>query len=159
MPYKYGKHGSIPVPRFIPNPIEMNEFTRISDAESFLTKIATFVAAGELDFQSALELSSIVKAWIDSQYQREELAVKQYNAGSTEHEQIIKVTGGLPPLPGTNITFPVLNGHAVSEQLLTAPTDVVPSSAPQIEGSSSGNEITPPVAQSTNDQGPSETNT
>jgi hypothetical protein len=38
----------------------------------------------------------------------------------------VTVRGGLPALPGTNITMPVLNGHAVSEQLLTAPTDVVP---------------------------------
>jgi hypothetical protein len=96
MPYKYSKCGTAPVPRFIPNPIDMNEFTHNSDAESFLTKMPTFVAAGELDFQSALELSSIVKAWIDTQYAREELAIKQYNAGSTEHEQTIRITGGFP---------------------------------------------------------------
>jgi hypothetical protein len=39
----------------------------------------------------------------------------------------ITVVGGLPALPGTNIEMPVLNGHAVSEQLLAAPKDVVPS--------------------------------
>src|SRR5262249_41869771 len=69
---------------------------------------------------------ALAKNWIDAQYAREELAIKQYNAGSTEHEQTIHITGGLPALPGTRIDMPVLNGHAVSEQLLSAPKDVVP---------------------------------
>ena len=126
MPYKYSKCGTSPVPRFIPNPIDVGEFTHISDAESFLTKIATFVAGGELDFQSALELSSIVKVWIDSQYAREELAIKQLNAGTTEHEQVIRVTGGLPELPGTSIVMPVLDGRPVTNgHALAAPTDAV----------------------------------
>ena len=76
MPYKYSKCGTSPVLRFIESPITVPEFSHLSDAESFLAKIATLMAAGELDFQSGLELSSIVKAWIDSQYQREELQFK-----------------------------------------------------------------------------------
>ena len=135
MPYKYSKCGTAPVPRFIPTPVDIREFSHISDAESCLAKIATFVAAGELDFQSGLEFSSIVKAWIDSQYAREELAIKQINAGTTDHEQVIRVTGGLPPLPGTNITMPVLNGHAVTNgHALAAPEPAVP----QIESAPPG---------------------
>jgi hypothetical protein len=107
MPYKYSKCGTSPVLRFIESPINVPEFTHLSDVESFLTKIATLIASGELDFQSGLELSSIVKAWIDSQYAREELAIKQLNAGTTEHEQIIKIEGGLPALPGTNIPWAI----------------------------------------------------
>ena len=57
------------------------------------------MAAGELDFQSGLELSSIVKAWIDSGYQREELQFK-INPPE-ERDQVIKIEGGLPALPGT----------------------------------------------------------
>jgi hypothetical protein len=38
----------------------------------------------------------------------------------------ITISGGLPALPGTTITMPVTNGHAVKEQLLEAPKDVVP---------------------------------
>jgi hypothetical protein len=137
MPYKYSKCGTSPVLRFIESPITVPEFTHLSDAESFLAKIATLIAAGELDFQSGLELSSIIKAWIDSQYAREELAIKQYNSGTTEHEQTIRIEGGLPALPGTNITMPVLdgkpatNGHAA----LAAPTDAVPAieSAPNAQ--------------------------
>ena len=57
------------------------------------------MAAGELDFQSGLGLSSIVKAWIDSQYQRKELQFK-INPPE-ERDQVIKIEGGLPALPGT----------------------------------------------------------
>jgi hypothetical protein len=52
----------------------------------------------------------------------------------------IRIEGGLPSLPGTNITMPVINGHSVSEQLLSAPTEFVP---PDQEPA---NEITPAEA-------------
>src|SRR5262249_3703832 len=89
-------------------------------------KVAALVAHGQLDFQAGQNLSALAKNWIDAQYAREELAIKQITAGTTEHEQTIRIEGGLPALPGTNITMPVLNGHAVSEQLLSAPKDVIP---------------------------------
>src|SRR5262249_2935810 len=137
MPYKYSKCGPSLFCDLLNRQSRFPEFTHLSDAESFLAKIATLIAAGELDFQSGLELSSIIKAWIDSQYAREELAIKQYNSGTTEHEQTIRIEGGLPALPGTNITMPVLdgkpatNGHAA----LAAPTDAVPAieSAPNAQ--------------------------
>jgi hypothetical protein len=128
MPYKYSKCGTAPVLVYVDVPFEVPEFTHPSDAENFLAKIAALTARGELDLQTALELSSLAKAWLDAQYAKEELAIKQFNAGSTEHEQVIRVEGGLPALPGTNITMPVLdgkpatNGHAA----LAAPADAVP---------------------------------
>src|SRR5262249_7717216 len=85
-------------------------------------------------------LSNLAKAWIDSQYQREELQIKQYNAGAGDHEQVIRVEGGLPPLPGCNVTMPVLNGHATNGHDVLAPP------APQIESSA--------IESSNNAQGP-----
>ena len=114
----------MPPPRFIDLQIDVNEFSNVADAENFLQRIALLTARGHLDIQSAQELSGLVKTWIDSQYQREELTYK-INPPE-QHDQRIVVTGGLPPLPGCNVTMPVLNGHSVNEQLLTAPTDVVP---------------------------------
>ena len=125
-PYSHPKLQSLPTPRWIETPIEVPEFTHISDAESFLAKIAALVARGELDIQTGLELSSLAKAWIDVQYSREELAIKQINAGATEHEQTIRIEGGLPALPGTNVTMPVLDGKPVTNgHALAAPTDAV----------------------------------
>jgi hypothetical protein len=125
-PYMHSKMQSTPAPRFVEESFDVPTFTHLSDAEQFLARIAALVSSGELDIQTGLELSTLAKNWIDIQYAREELAIKQYNAGSTEHEQTIRIEGGLPALPGTTITMPVLNGHAVSEQLLSAPKDVVP---------------------------------
>src|SRR5262249_44315376 len=45
--------------------------------------------------------------------------LKAANSPHTQTEQTIHITGGLPALPGTSMTMPVLNGHAVSEQLLS----------------------------------------
>ena len=126
-PYCHPKMQATPTPRFVECQIEVPEFTHLSHAEQFLAKIAALVARGELDIQTGLELSTLAKNWIDAQYAREELAIKQYNAGSTEHEQTIRIEGGLPALPGTNITMPLLDGHATNGNghALAAPTAAV----------------------------------
>jgi len=130
-PFCHPKMQATPTPRFIDLQIDVPEFTHVSDAENFLAKIALLCARGHLDIQSAQELSGLVKLWIDSQYQREEL---NYKISPPEtRDTTVTVVGGLPPLPGTTITMPVLNGHAVSEQLLAAPKDVVPSTNPAQE--------------------------
>src|SRR6516162_1407785 len=125
-PYCHPKLQATPTPRFVENPIDVADFVRVSDAESFLARLPVLVARGELDFQSAQELCAMTSLWINSQYQREELAIKQYNAGSTEHEQTIRIEGGLPALPGTNVTMPMLDGHATNGNghALAAPSDV-----------------------------------
>jgi len=125
LPYLYPKRGAVPTPRFIDDlQIDVNEFTHVSDAENFLAKIALLVARGHLDIQSGQELSVLVKTWIDTQYAKDELNFKI--SPPETRDQTIHITGGLPALPGTSIAMPVINGNSVSEQLLTAPTDVVP---------------------------------
>ncbi|SED42182.1 hypothetical protein SAMN05444161_3170 [Rhizobiales bacterium GAS191] len=60
------KMQSLPTPRYLDNPIEAPEFTTVEQATAFLAKIDSLTAAGELDFQSALDLVAITKAFIDS---------------------------------------------------------------------------------------------
>src|SRR5262249_10790288 len=111
-PFCHPKMQATPTPRFIDTPIDVPHFDRLSDAEAFLAKLPVLVARGELDFQSAQELCAMTTLWINSQYQREELAIKQYNAGSTEHEQRIVISGGLGNLPGTQTILPqVIDGR------------------------------------------------
>jgi len=43
-------------PRYVETPIDVPDFERVSDAESFLAKLPVLVARGQLDFQSAQEL-------------------------------------------------------------------------------------------------------
>jgi hypothetical protein len=124
MPYGHPKLQSVPTPRFIDLQLDVPEFTHVSDAEAFLARIALLCAKGHLDIQSAQELSGLVKLWIDSQYQREEL---QFKINPPEERDVqIRVVGGLPELPGTNITMPQLNGHVADARALAAPVDTVP---------------------------------
>jgi hypothetical protein len=140
LPYLYSKRGAMPPPRFIDGlEIDVNEFQHVSDAENFLAKIALLTAKGHLDIQSAQELSGLVKTWIDSQYQREEL---QFKINPPEqHDQIIQVQGGLPSLPGTRIDMPQLNGHTADARALAAPTDIIPSTNQVPE--TTANELSP----------------
>jgi hypothetical protein len=130
MPYKYGKHGSIPPARYVELEIDIPEFNHVSDAEAFLARIALLCAKGHLDIQSAQELSGLVKTWIDSQYAKEEL---QFKINPPEERDLhIRIEGGLSDgqvnLPGTNIIQPEIlenqnkpiNGHA-----LAAPESVI----------------------------------
>jgi hypothetical protein len=113
LPYKYGKRGVIPVPRFI-EPMPLPTFNSIEDAENFLAEITRNTAVGELDIQSALELSTLARNWILSKHAAAELELKRITAGETTGDQIIRIEGGLPALPGTNITMPELgsiNGY------------------------------------------------
>src|SRR6516164_2949743 len=135
MPYKYSKCGTAPVQVYIDIPLDTPEFTHLSDAEQFLAKVAALVAHGQLDFQAGQNLSALAKNWIDAQYAREELAIKQYNAGSTGHEQTIRIEGGLPALPGTNVTMPVLDGHATNAHAaLEPPKEFSSTNDPETQG-------------------------
>src|SRR5215510_3281731 len=130
-PFCHPKMQATPTPRYVETPIDVPDFERVSDAVSFLAKLPVLVARGELDFQSASELAAMTNLWIQTQYAREELQIKQFNAGSTEHEQIIRIEGGLSDgqvnLPGTDIIQPsILNGHTVDARALAAPQDIVP---------------------------------
>jgi hypothetical protein len=149
LPYLYPKRGALPPPRFVELEIDVNEFTHVSDAENFLAKIALLVARGHLDIQSGQELSGLVKAWIDTQYAKDELQFK-INPPETR-DTTIRIEGGLPALPGTNITMPTLehgpvtNGHA-----LAPPSPVVADDAGMNSTNGRG---APPGSPETQDQG------
>ena len=76
MPYKHGKRGTIPVARFISEQIEVPKFASLDQAEDYLNDISLRLGRGELDSQSALELGSLVKQWIDSRRAGMELDLK-----------------------------------------------------------------------------------
>jgi len=132
-PYCHPKLQATPTPRFVENPIDVADFVRVSDAESFLARLPVLVARGELDFQSAQELCAMTKLWIDSQNARSELELKKITVDGPG-DQVIRIEGGLPALPGTNTIMPVLDhGQATNGHALAAPQPVVP----QIESSPS----------------------
>src|SRR6516225_2061784 len=124
LPYLYPKRGAVPTPRYIDEPIQLPEPTTIEQANKNIAYISNLKAQGLIDLDFANSLIADNTTIANNLIAEEELKFKLYPP--EEREQSIVIKGGLPSLPGTNITMPVLNGHAVSEQLLSAPTDVVP---------------------------------
>jgi hypothetical protein len=81
----------------------------------------------------------LVKTWIDTQYSREELNYKI--SPPEERDTTIRIEGGLPQLPGTNITMPMLDGLATNgHAALAAPTDA----GPAIEAAPKAQDPEPP---------------
>jgi hypothetical protein len=99
LPYKYGKRGVIPVARYIPDQIEVPEFTSITQAEDYLASIPVLLGKGEIDSQTALELSTLTKNWLDAIYAHQEYDLKLAAQGQGP-EPVIRIEGGLPIMPG-----------------------------------------------------------
>ena len=114
LPYKYGKRGVIPVAQFIPEQIEVPTFNTAQEAEAYLAHIPVLLGRGELDSQTALELSTLTKNWLDSIYARQEYDLKLQAQGGGQ-DTTIRIKGGLTQLPGTAIIgmeqYPTVNGH------------------------------------------------
>jgi hypothetical protein len=113
----HSKRGTLPAPRFFPEQIEVPVFNTVQEAEAYLAHIPVLLGKGELDSQSALELSQLTKNWLDAIYARREYDLKLQAQGGGD-QQTIRIEGGLPQLPGTNVIGlggepapPRVNGH------------------------------------------------
>jgi Bacterial extracellular solute-binding proteins, family 5 Middle len=127
-PYMHSKMQSTPAPRFAEELIVVPDFPTVEAAENYLKEIPVLFGRGEIDSQTALELSQLIRNWILSIHARSELELKKITVDGPG-EQVIKIQGGLPPLPGAeDLIMPQLNGHAVTNghAALAAPTDAVP---------------------------------
>jgi hypothetical protein len=109
-----------PAPVFLYSQIAVPEFATIEDAESFLLNLSQREATGELESASVQTVTERVRAWIQSKRAGQDLDIKRLNAGHETGEQIIRITGGLPMIPGCeNLIMPnQLNGR--DTQLLDA---------------------------------------
>ena len=115
MPYKYGKHGSIPPARFLEEEIEVPEFTSVDVAEKFLAHITVLLGCNKLELDFASAFRELTVGWIQSQYAKQGIDLKAQAQGAINHEQTIHITGGLPPLPfGRYVSFSDAEGNRVS---------------------------------------------
>jgi hypothetical protein len=89
---------------------ELPNFNTIEEAEIYLRNLA-IESAQQLEPE---ELATIVRAWIESKRAGTELDIKLINSGAATGQQTLVIEGGLPSLPGANITMSELNGHAVN---------------------------------------------
>jgi hypothetical protein len=110
-PYKHSKRSTAPTPRYIEEPVVVPQFTSIEQAEEYLASLPVLLGKGELDSQTALELSQLIRNWISAKFDHEELQLKIAQHGGYG-ETRITVTGGLPTLPGCeNMILPQINGN------------------------------------------------
>jgi hypothetical protein len=93
-------------------------FKSVQEALDFLASISQRAGAGELELQSANDVSNLVRNWIMGVTAQDELQLKIAKE-NPQGPQEIHIVGGLPPMPGTAI-LPgdsqlngnhVINGH------------------------------------------------
>ena len=71
-PYLHSKCATKPTPRFVPEQIEVPTFNTVREAEAYLAHIPVLLGKGEIDSQTALELSQPTKNWLDAIYARQD---------------------------------------------------------------------------------------
>jgi hypothetical protein len=109
-PYLHSKsRTAAPAPRYIDSPVQVPEFSSVDQAENFLASLPAMLGQGQIDSQSALELSTLTRAWISARHEREELQLKLQDHGAVAEQRIV-IEGGLPELPGTSVIMPHING-------------------------------------------------
>jgi hypothetical protein len=120
--FMFSKMGAMQPLRFIPEPVTLPHPnpTIIDHVNANIAHINQLYAAQILDAESTALMLAGQREHTVSFKAREEVP----------SNQDIKITGGLPELPGTNITMPQLNGHetlslvAPNDPPITPPEDV-----------------------------------
>ena len=92
-PYMTPKFGTIQH-RFVEEAIQIPDFASEQDAENFLADISKRAGAGELELQSALDISALVRNWILSRDSRREYELKP-KASVTSSKLFISQAGCL----------------------------------------------------------------
>jgi hypothetical protein len=118
-PYYHPRLGSITPPNLIEVEVTVPRFETIDQAESFILDLAAMVGDTKLSMESAKALTDIVTEWIHSKRAGEDIEIKRLNAGQSDGEQVIRVVGGLPTIPGTDIIMP---GDPADPTLVNGPT-------------------------------------
>ena len=123
-PYLHSKYGTKIPPRYIMEPVELPhlEPTSIEQANTNINYISARKAAGTLDLEFANSLINDNRVIANNIVAEEELKLK-LTAQHGHPNQVIRIEGGLPPLPGTNVIMPELgagqgqelphNGHTL----------------------------------------------
>ena len=125
LPYLYPKRGAVATSRYIDEPVQLPEPVTIEQANKNIAYISNLKAQGLIDLDFANSLIADNTTIANNLIAEEELRFKI--TPPETRDTTIRIEGGLPQLPGCeNLIMPVLNGSSVREQLLTAPTDVIP---------------------------------
>ena len=117
LPYQHSKMSSVPAPVYLSDPVEF-PYPRpasIAEATDNIAYIDKLFTSGALDLASYSSLKETQQKYINTMIDEAKLIAAQ--GGDPSHEQVIRIEGGLPRLPGCDITMPgdepvhQLNGH------------------------------------------------
>jgi hypothetical protein len=112
-PYLHSKMGTTPVPpppRYMEIQQQIQQPTSIAQAYDNILYLSDLKAKGEIDIESADSLINDQRVVLNAMVDEAKLLAAQ---GDPNAEHKIIIEGGLPTLPGTNVTMPhQLNGHA-----------------------------------------------
>ena len=116
----------MPTPRYIDEPVQLPEPVTIEQANKNIAYISNLKAQGLMDLDFANSLIADNTTIANNLIAEEELKFKI--SPPETRDTTITITGGLPPLPGTRIDMPMLDGHATNGNghALAAPSDAVP---------------------------------
>ena len=125
LPYLYPKRGAVPTPRYIDEPVQLPEPVTIEQANRNIAYISNLKAQGLIDLDFANSLIADNTTIANNLIAEEELKFKI--SPPETRDSTIRIEGGLPALPGTNVTMPVLDGRSVTNgHALEPPPPVVP---------------------------------
>jgi hypothetical protein len=112
-PYLHSKNTAKPVPPdpvYFEQAVTLHRPTNIREAYENILKLSEMKAQGQLDVATADSLINDQRMVLNAMVDEAKLLA---SAGDPNQEQRIIITGGLPELPGTNVTMPhQLNGNA-----------------------------------------------
>jgi hypothetical protein len=131
LPYRYGKCGTLPQARYISEPVDLPRATTLEQANANISFLSELKALGHIDLDFADSLIADNRTIAHNLIAQEELKLKVHAQGG-EREQIIRIEGGLPVMPGLEKvimpreTTPLINGNApgplIDAQPATEPT-------------------------------------
>jgi hypothetical protein len=133
LPYQHAKVQSVPALVFVVEPVDLPHIrpTSIQQAIDNIAHLDSLFRAGTLDLVSH---GTMVKA--------QESIIDGFKViGEPDPNPVIRIEGGLPELPGTNIIMPLTNGH----ELLEGNQDVTRQLQSNGQGPSSGGDGLPSV--------------
>jgi hypothetical protein len=122
-PYLHSKVGTTPVPappRYMEIQQQINKPKSIAEAYDNILYLSDLKARGEIDIESADSLINDQKVVLNAMVDEAKLIAA---SGDPSREQTIRIEGGMPALPGTDIIMPEqqLNGHQLELEAIKDP--------------------------------------
>jgi hypothetical protein len=121
-PYLHSKNMAKPVP---PDPVYFEQAvtlprpTNIRQSYENIALLSEMKATGKLDVLTADSLINDQRVILNAMVDEAKLIAAQ---GDPNQEQRIIIEGGLPPITGTDIIMPQLNGHRLELDAIAQPT-------------------------------------